>query len=70
MRTINGHLRASKSLVLLARYEVLSRFQVLPWRQRAEAVRMLIESLDSVPSAMERAALRSAARNQRGTAHA
>lgn len=70
MRSINGHLRASKGLVLLARYEVLSRFQVLPRRQGAKAVRTLIESLESLPAAMERAARRSAGRNQKGFARA
>jgi hypothetical protein len=40
----------------MARYEVLSRFQNLPWRQRAQAVRMLINELKPLPSAMDRAA--------------
>jgi hypothetical protein len=56
MKSIRKHFRASKKLVLMARYEVLSRFQNLPWRQRAKAVRMLIESLEPLPHVMEEAA--------------
>lgn len=66
MRNTNSHLRVSESLVLLARYEVLSSFQVLSWRQRAKAVRMLIKSRESVPAAMEQAARRLTAK-KRGT---
>ena len=56
MRSINGHLRASRKLVLMARYEVLSRFDHLPWRQRAKAVRMLVQLLNQLPEKMEAAA--------------
>jgi hypothetical protein len=48
--------RVSRGLVLAARYEVLSRFQNLPWRQRAKAVRMLVELLAPLPIKMEEAA--------------
>jgi hypothetical protein len=51
-----SHFRASRQLVRVARYEALSRFQNLPWRQRAKAVRMLIEELEPLPAVMERAA--------------
>jgi hypothetical protein len=53
-----NHFRASRDLVRLARYEVLSRFQYLPWRQRAKALRMLIGDLTPLPEMMEAAASR------------
>jgi hypothetical protein len=55
---LGSHLRASRALVSVARYEVLHRFQALPWRQRAKAVRMLIEELQPLPGLMESAAAR------------
>ncbi len=56
MKNINSHYRVSRGLVLAARYEVLTRFQNLPWRQRAKAVRMLVELLAPLPMNMEEAA--------------
>ena len=56
VKNIRKHFRASRGLVLAARYEVLSRFQDLPWRQRAKAVRMLMVLLEPLPSLMEEAA--------------
>ena len=58
MKSIRKHFRASRALVLSARYEVLSRFQNLPWRQKAKAVRMLMELLEPLPRLMEEAAIR------------
>jgi len=56
VKNIRKHFRASRGLVLAARYKVLSRFQNLPCRQRAKAVRMLMELLEPLPSLMEKAA--------------
>jgi hypothetical protein len=53
-----SHFRASRALVRVARYEVLSRFENLSWRQRAKAVRMLIEELQPLPELMESASAR------------
>jgi hypothetical protein len=56
VKSIRKHFRASRGLVLEARFEVLARFQNLPWRQRAKAVRTLMELLEPIPSLMEEAA--------------
>jgi hypothetical protein len=56
MKNQNRYRRASEKLVLSARYQALSIFQDMPWRQRAKAVRMLIAYLKRVPATMERAA--------------
>jgi hypothetical protein len=56
VKNISSHLRVSRGLVLAARYEVLSRFENLPWRQRAKAVRMLVELLAPLPMKMDEAA--------------
>jgi hypothetical protein len=58
VKSIRKHFRVSRSLVLAARYEVLSRFQNLPWRERAKAVRMLMAMLEPLPGFMEEAAIK------------
>jgi len=54
MKNISKHFRASRAFVLSARYKVLSRFQNLPWRERAKAARMLVELLKPLPVLMEK----------------